>query len=123
MRDNDKFRWRSCFSLILRTIWRIIERKKKGGQLVETAYRREEIISSSRASKQFGEVLNEARRKGRVVLSRNNRLEAVILPIEEYEGIVEDLEHLLTALEIQDRKGRDRGKRVSWQSLKAKYGL
>jgi prevent-host-death family protein len=90
---------------------------------VETAYRREEIISSSRASKQFGEVLNEAKRRGRLVLSRNNRLEAVILPIEEYEGIVEDLEHLLIALEIQDRKGRDRGKRVSWQSLKAKYGL
>jgi len=82
---------------------------------METAYRREEIISSSKAAKQLGEVLNEAKRKGRVVLSRNNRLEAVILPIEEYEGIVEDLEHLLTALEIQERKARDRGKRVSWE--------
>ena len=90
---------------------------------METAYRRGEIISSSKASKQLGEVLNEAKRKGRVVLSRNNRLEAVILPIEEYEGIVEDLEHLLTALEIQERKGGDRGKRISWESLKAKYGL
>ena len=90
---------------------------------METAYRREEIISSSRASKRLGEVLNEVKRTGRLVLSRNNRLEAVILPIEEYEGIVEDLEHLLTALEIQDRKGRDRGKRISWRSLKAKYGL
>jgi prevent-host-death family protein len=90
---------------------------------LETAYRREEIVSSSKASKQLGEVLNEAKRKGRIVLSRNNRLEAVILPIEEYEGIVEDLEHLLTALEIQERKGRDRGKRITWESLKAKYGL
>lgn len=90
---------------------------------METAYRRGEIVSSSKASKQLGEVLNEAKRTGRVVLSRNNRLEAVILPIEEYEGIVEDLEHLLTALEIQDRKARDRGHRISWESLKAKYGL
>ena len=90
---------------------------------METAYRREEIISSSKAAKQLGEVLNEAKRKGRMVLSRNNRLEAVILPIEEYEGIVEDLEHLLTALEIQERKARGRGKRVSWESLKVKYGL
>ncbi len=90
---------------------------------METAYRREEIISSSKASKQLGEVLNEAKRKGRVVLSRNNRLEAVILPIDEYEGIVEDLEHLLTALEIHERKARDRGKRIPWESLKAKYGL
>jgi prevent-host-death family protein len=90
---------------------------------VETAYRREEIVSSSKASKQLGEVLDKAKRKGRMVLSRNNRLEAVILPIEEYEILVEDLEHLLTALEIQERKARDRGKRVSWDSLKAKYGL
>ena len=90
---------------------------------METAYRREEIVSSSKASKQLGEVLNDAKRKGRVVLSRNNRLEAVILPIEEYEGIVEDLEHLLIALKIKERKAQDRGKRVSWQSLRAKYGL
>lgn len=90
---------------------------------METAYRREEIVSSSKASKQLGEVLNEAKRKGRVVLSRNNRLEAVILPIEEYESIVEDLEHLLTALEIQERKARGRGRRISWESLKTKYGL
>ena len=90
---------------------------------METAYRREEIVSSSKASKQFGEVLNEAKRKGRMVVSRNNRLEAVILSIEEYEDIVEDLEHLLTALEIRERKARDRGKRISWESLKAKYGL
>ena len=90
---------------------------------METAYRREEIISSSKASKHLGEVLDRAKRKGRVVLSRNNRLEAVMLPIEEYEGLVEDLEHLLTALEIQERKARDRGKRVFWESLKVKYGL
>ena len=71
----------------------------------------------------MGEVLNEARRKGRVVLSRNNHLEAVILPIEEYEDIVEDLEQLLTALEIHERKARGRGHRIPWESLKTKYGL
>jgi prevent-host-death family protein len=90
---------------------------------MQTAYVREEIVSSSRAAKRLGAVLAEARRKGRMVLSRNNRLEAVILPIEEYEGIVEDLEHLLTALEIQERKSRDRGRHVSWEALKARHGL
>ena len=90
---------------------------------MDTAYRREEIVSSSQVSKQLGTILNEAKRKGRIVLSRNNRLEAVILPIEEYEGLVEDLEHLLTALEIKDRKTRSRGTRVSWESLKTKHGL
>jgi prevent-host-death family protein len=90
---------------------------------MDTAYRREEIVSSSRASKGLGEVLNTARRRGRVVLSRNNKLEAVLLPIEEYEGMVEDLEHLLTALEIFERKARARGKRIPWEPLKARYGL
>ena len=90
---------------------------------METAYQREEIISSTKASKQLGEVLNAAKRRGRMVLSRNNRLEAVILPIEEYEGIVEDLEHLLTVFEIQERKARSRGKRITWESLKARHGL
>ncbi len=90
---------------------------------MEIAYQRREIVSASQASKQLGAVLDQVKRKGRVVVSRNNRLEAVILPIEEYEGIVEDLEHLLTALDIQERKARSRGKRVSWQSLKEEHDL
>ncbi len=90
---------------------------------MDTMYSRQEIISSSHASKQLGEVLKAAKQNGRVVLSRNNRLEAVILPIEAYEEIVEDLDHLLTSLEIQDRKARDRGKHVPWKTLKTKYGL
>jgi hypothetical protein len=62
----------------------------------------------------LGEVLSKAKRKGRMALSRNN---------QAYEGIVKDLEHLLTALEIRQRKGRGRGKRISWEALKAKHGL
>lgn len=90
---------------------------------MDTAYRRDEIVSSSTAAKRLGEVLSRAKRSGRIVVSRNNRLDAVILPIEEYEGMVDDLEHLLTALEIHDRKRTNKGKRVAWDSLKIKYGL
>lgn len=57
------------------------------------------------------------------MLSRNNRLDAVVLPIEEYEELVEDLEHLLTALDVLERKKHDRGKRVAWAALKTKHGL
>lgn len=89
---------------------------------MDTAYRRDEIVSSSKASKQLGEVLDRARRAGRVVLSRNNRLDAVLLPIEQYEELVEDLDHLLTSLEIDERK-TERGKRVAWATLKARHGL
>ena len=89
---------------------------------MDTAYRRDEIVSYSRASRQLGEVLNRARRAGRVVLSRNNRLEAVLLPIEEYEELVEDLDHLLISIEITERKA-GRGKRIPWETLKARHGL
>jgi prevent-host-death family protein len=89
---------------------------------MDTAYRRDEIVSSSQASKQLGEILDRARRAGRVVLSRNNRLDAVVLPIEEYEELVDDLDHLLTSLEIAERKS-ERGKRISWAALKARHGL
>ena len=90
---------------------------------MNTAYRREEIVSTSEASKKLGKVLRDARQKGRIVLSRNNRLEAVIIPVEDYEEMVEDLEHILIALEIHERKQRGRGKRISWESLKARHGL
>jgi prevent-host-death family protein len=90
---------------------------------MNTAYRREEIVSTSEASKRLGKVLLEARQKGRIVLSRNNRLEAVIIPVEDYEEMVEDLEHILIALEISERKQKDRGKRISWETLKVKHGL
>ncbi len=90
---------------------------------MDTSYRRDEIVPSSKAAKQLGEVLNEAKRTGRVVLSRNNKLEAVLLPIEEYEGLVGDLEHVLTALEVKERKDASHGKTVKWQAIKAKHGL
>jgi hypothetical protein len=35
----------------------------------------------------------------------------------------EALDHLLTAQEIRKRKAKARGKRVAWETLKAKHGL
>ena len=87
------------------------------------AYERQEIISTSEASRKLGEVLRFAKQKGRVILSKNNRLEAVILPLDGYEEMINDFEHLLIALEIQERKARAKGKHVSWESLKVKHGL
>lgn len=87
------------------------------------AYSREEIISSSFAAKNLGGALEDLKKKRRLVISRNNRLEAVILPIEEYEEMIEDLDHILLALEIRDRKDKDTGIRISWEAIKAKYGL
>jgi prevent-host-death family protein len=90
---------------------------------MNNSYARKEIVSTSKASKELGKVLRDAKERGRIVLSRNNKLEAVILPVEVYEEMLEDLEHLLIALETFERKERDRGKRISLETLKAKHGL
>lgn len=88
-------------------------------------YARDEILSSSKASKRLGEILTKLRKRElrRLVLTRNNRLEAVILPIEDYEELIEDLDHLVIATELKERMERDTGKRIPWEKLKKKYGL
>ncbi|MDQ7085448.1 MAG: prevent-host-death protein [Sulfurovum sp.] len=54
------------------------------------AYRRDEIISASEMARGFSSVLNELIQytKERFVISKNNKLEAVIVPIEEGMGSV-----------------------------------
>lgn len=55
------------------------------------AYSREEIFSATLAAKKFGEILKKFRDKTlqRAAVSKNNAIEAVILPVEEYEKIQE----------------------------------
>lgn len=74
-----------------------------------TTYARSEIISSSKTAKKLGQILDDLKqgRLQRAIVSKNNELEAVILPIEEYEKmmeIVELIEHLEIADLIQIRK-------------------
>ncbi len=66
-----------------------------------SAYERSEIIASGKAAKQLGTVLSDLRsgRLKRVVISRNNVLEAVILPVEEYEQL-EDAANILEHMKI-----------------------
>jgi hypothetical protein len=37
--------------------------------------------------------------------------------------LAREIEHLLTALEIQDRIVKSSGKRIPWDKVKAKHGL
>jgi len=87
------------------------------------AYSRHEIVASSEVNRRLGAVLDRLKKTKRLVLSRNNNLEAVLLPIEEYEELIEDLDHLLLAHEIAERKARDTGERIPWEKVKATYGL
>jgi PHD/YefM family antitoxin component YafN of YafNO toxin-antitoxin module len=84
-------------------------------------YGKDEIISSSRIAKNFGSVLSELKNgtKKRAIISKNNELEAVIIPIEEYENIKESfelLEHLDIYEIVQERINSK--PEVSWKEIK-----
>lgn len=50
-------------------------------------YTKEEIIPITQIARNFSEILNKlkSRKLRKVAVSRNNRLESVILPVEDYE--------------------------------------
>jgi PHD/YefM family antitoxin component YafN of YafNO toxin-antitoxin module len=54
-------------------------------------YARNEIFSATKAAKRFGTILENFRKNKlfRAVISKNNRIEAVILPVEAYEEMKE----------------------------------
>ena len=53
------------------------------------AYKRDEIVSASEMARGFSNILNSNidKSKDRLAISKNNKLEAVILDIEEYEKL------------------------------------
>jgi hypothetical protein len=54
-----------------------------------TTYTKEEIIPSSVISRKLGDVLNKLKNNklSKIGIIRNNQLEAVILPVKEYEEL------------------------------------
>jgi len=54
-------------------------------------YARNEIFSATEAAKRFGSILEKFQKMSldRAVVSKNNRIEAVILPVEAYEEMRE----------------------------------
>ena len=53
------------------------------------AYKREEIVSASDVARGFSTILNSIidKSKDKLAISKNNKLEAVLLDIEEYERL------------------------------------
>jgi PHD/YefM family antitoxin component YafN of YafNO toxin-antitoxin module len=92
------------------------------------AYSKDEIISASRAARSFGKVLAElkTRHKHRIAIAKNNELEAVILPIQEYETMAEALallEHIEIYRLVQQRKRQGPAKRISLNALLKEQGV
>jgi hypothetical protein len=85
----------------------------------------DELITSTRAANELSRLLNQLADK-RWFIQRNNKIEAVLLSIEEYQRFVdleEEVEHLTLALTLAEREAQDDGYRISLDNLLAKYDL
>jgi len=86
------------------------------------AYKKDEILSASKVARSFGQVLADlsGKRRRRVVVVKNNHLEAILLPIEDYETMAEALailDHLEIYRLVQERKGKKRPNTISLDAL------
>jgi PHD/YefM family antitoxin component YafN of YafNO toxin-antitoxin module len=86
------------------------------------AYKKDEILSASKVARSFGQVLADlnSKRRRRVAVVKNNHLEAILLPIEDYETMAEALailEHLEIYRLVQERKGKKRPNTISLDAL------
>jgi PHD/YefM family antitoxin component YafN of YafNO toxin-antitoxin module len=86
------------------------------------AYKKDEILSASRVARSFGQVLADlnSNRRRRVAVVKNNHLEAILLPIEDYETMAEALailEHLEIYRLVRERKGKKRPNTISLDAL------
>ena len=89
------------------------------------AYSRDEIISVSDMARGFSNVLGNIidHTKEKIAISKNNKLEAVIVNIDEYEKLKEaydTLEHI----EIYEKvKQRENSKTISLEDSMKKHGI
>ncbi len=89
------------------------------------AYRRDEIISATDLARNISATLNSITQKNKekIAISKNNKLEAVIIDIEEYEKLKEAyeiLEHLNIGNIINQRKDSST---ISFEELLEKEGI
>jgi len=92
------------------------------------AYTKDELISSTEIVRNFSAILDSIKehRRDKVAVMRKNKLEAVILSIDEYERIQElaDLiEHLQIFKTIKKRKATPVEAYVDFEQVLAEHGL
>ena len=89
------------------------------------AYRRDEIISATELARNVSKTLQSITQheKEKIAISKNNKLEAVIIDIEEYEQMkaaAELLEHIEIAKIVGERKESEL---IDFETLLEKEGI
>jgi len=89
------------------------------------AYTRDEIISATDLARNVSGTLSSITKniKDKIAISKNNKLEAVIIDIEEYERLKEAyelMEHIEIAKIVEERKN---SKTIDFETLLEKEGI
>lgn len=92
------------------------------------AYARDEIIPATEVARNFSSVFKSLvdGAKEKIAIAKNNKLELVVLPIEEYERLKEiaDLaEHIEIYKTITDRTAKDTGARIGMNDMMNRFGI
>ncbi len=89
------------------------------------AYTRDEIVSATDLARNVSGTLSSItkKQKEKVAISKNNRLEAVLIDIEEYERLKEAydlMEHIEIAKIVEERKGSET---IDFETLLEEEGI
>jgi PHD/YefM family antitoxin component YafN of YafNO toxin-antitoxin module len=92
------------------------------------AYARDEIIPATEVARNFSSVFKSLvdGAKERIAIAKNNKLELVVLPIEEYERLqdIADLaEHIEIYKTLRERTEKDMGVRIGLNEMMNRFGV
>ena len=92
------------------------------------AYTKDELISSTEIVRNFGSILDSIKehRREKVAIMRKNKLEAVILPIDEYERIqalADLIEHLQIYKAVEKREATPLADYADFDQILVEHGL
>ncbi|MDD3775082.1 MAG: prevent-host-death protein [Sulfurovaceae bacterium] len=89
------------------------------------AYTKEEIVSATEMARSFGQALKNliSNSVDKYAIAKNNKLEAVLLPIEDYERM-KAAEEMIEHYEIfKTIKTRENSSKVSLEDMASKLGI
>jgi PHD/YefM family antitoxin component YafN of YafNO toxin-antitoxin module len=92
------------------------------------AYARDEIIPATEVARNFSSVFKSLvdGAKDRIAIAKNNKLELVVLPIEEYERLqdIADLaEHIEIYKTVTARTAKETGVRIAFDDMMNRFGI
>ena len=92
------------------------------------AYARDEIIPATEIARNFSSVFKSLTDgvKERIAIAKNNKLELVVLRIEEYERLqdIADLaEHIEIYKTVTERREKDTGVRIGLSDMMNRFGV